>query len=143
MDVECKSSISNLLFEYYVENLKRLNINHPNIDHLDNILKTKQFGENIDKNHYIEDPLFLMLLTMCEKNQLFSDIVKSFNEKASLFKIRSPKILKYKNDDIDDIIIRYITLTPKKVLKDISDDEISDISRRNSTSQVSSPVMNY
>lgn len=136
------SNISSVLLINYVKELKKLKISHPNLNELENILEDI---ENCTYNcNSIEDPIFLLLTAMNE-NYTFNDTIKSFNKKVSPFMMKkSPKITKKGADEtIDDIVNRYVYLTPKRVLKDISDDEISDISRRNSVSQISSPVMNY
>lgn len=139
------SSIPKKILLFYVENLKKDGINHPQIDLLEDLCY-KLLDDEINISDYfeIEDVLVLVLLSMMERNRTFQAVLDRMNDLSSQFYgMKSPKINKNEPEDIMNIARKYWNQSPQKIVKSYSNEEFVILKRRNSGSKTPSPRITY
>ena len=132
-------NIAKIMIDFYVVALSKMGIRHPKYNNLLDLQRNLLNSENINNDDYlIEDPLLLILLSMNEKHTSFTEIVTSFNVKVKkLLEQKSKSIVKNGGtESINDIICQYIRPSPKKIIKNINDEELCPHLRRNSAASM-------
>lgn len=138
-----RSVVSQTMLQTYYDIIEKLNVTYNHFEVLDMI--TSSYPKKFDKMNIIDDPIVLFLLILRDTNCSYSDAITLFYSKFQYnTKQSKPKLIrKTSEENISNIMDKYLHLTPKKILKNISDEDISDISRRSSIDSLNSPVANY
>lgn len=144
MDLEkYRSIMSQTMLQTYLGIIEKLNVDYEHYDILSRIIST--YPSDFDKKMLINDPVVVLFLLLRDTDCTQNELVDLFHARMDLCKIKErPKLVrKFSEESISDVMSRYIQLTPKRITKNISDDDISDISRRGSVDSMQSPVVNY
>lgn len=139
------SSIPKKILFFYVDNLKKDGIHHPQIELLEDLCY-KLLDDEMNGSEYfeVEDPLVLLLVSMMERNRTFQAVIDRMNDLSSQFYgVKSPKINKNEPEDIMNIARKYWNQSPQKIVKNFSNDEFVILKRKNSGSKTPSPRILY
>jgi hypothetical protein len=138
-----RNIISQNMLQSYLHNIEKLNVDYEHYEILSRIIST--YPSEFNDKTLIDDPIIVLLLLMRDSSCSRKEVITLFLDKMNLCEKRKmPRLVrKYSEESINDIVERYLNLTPKRILKNISDDDISDISRRSSIDSMASPIVNY
>lgn len=125
-----------MILNMYIDNLLKMKIRHPNYDSLLK-LKSDLRSDKVNVEDYLmDDLLVLTLLSLTEKHCTFSESIASLNMKVKrVLDNKSKKIVKGSKENIMDIVCLYTRPSPRKVIKNTGDEQLSPQMRRMSLSR--------
>lgn len=138
-----QSIMSQTMLQTYLGIIENLKVDYKNRDILKRLVST--YPDKFDTRIYIDDPIVALFLLLRDTDCSNINVLELLYSKMNSCKIlQRPKLVrKISEENINDVMARYLQTTPKRIVKSISNDDISDISRRSSIDSMASPVVNY